>query len=220
MFITISDTAKGKPFKLQVALDGTIAIHRIDMWIGYYNINQDQTCRYVKNGESQNFTVKAGLYNFDTLVNALAAVDGIKISANKIQGLVEINLLNGIQVWLTEPIKNILGIDRLTSGEYKSSRPPEFTPKRLLIYLKQLSTTENYESKNQQIRPSQLLVAIPLTANSFGALYTIKFDNPLFKKLQNSVYELDFDFKIQWSNGDQHKLDNHELPIDLMLEIK
>jgi len=73
MFITITDCAKGKPFKLNSTVNGKIAIHRIDMWVGYYNIYEDQKCYWVRNGEeSQHFTVESGLYNFEELVEQLA----------------------------------------------------------------------------------------------------------------------------------------------------
>ena len=50
MFITISDAAKGKPFSLQC---NKIAIHIIDMWIGYYNTYEDQTCRWAREDEQE-----------------------------------------------------------------------------------------------------------------------------------------------------------------------
>ena len=87
------------------------------------------------------------------------------------------------------------------SGDYIGDRPPEFTPKRLLIFLKQLSTSENYENNNQLLQPSQLLYSLPLSAEEFGSFHTIKVDIPQFKQLQNNVHELDFDFKVEWSNG-------------------
>ena len=54
MFITISD-AKGKPFSLQEPLEhgNKIAIHIIDMWIGYCNIYEDQTCRWAREDEQE-----------------------------------------------------------------------------------------------------------------------------------------------------------------------
>ena len=66
--ITINDVSKGKTFRLQDPLEqgNEIAIHRIDMWIGYYNIYEDQSCRWGREGEqeSQEFAVESGLYNF------------------------------------------------------------------------------------------------------------------------------------------------------------
>ena len=111
--------------------------------------------------------------------------------------------------------------DWLSAGEYEGDFPVEFSPKRLLIYLKQLCTSTNFESKSQRLEPSQLLGVIPISSKKFGEYTTISFDNPLFKNLNcSSINELDFDFKIEWANGKRDKLDNHSQPIDLILEVK
>ena len=224
MFITISDAAKGKPFSLQEPLTqcSQIAIHRIDMWVGYYNIYEDQTCRWALEGEeeSQVLIVESGLYNFTELVEHIA-FDGLSITDNRTKGLVEISIPAGVHLWLSEPIRYLLGIDEpgWLTGDYIGDRPPEFTPKRLLIFLKQLSTTGNYENKNQLLQPSQLLHSIPLSAEEFGSFHTIKVDTPQFKQLENTVHELDFDLKVEWNNGVRHKLNNHGEPITLVLSI-
>lgn len=224
MFLTITDAAKGKPFKFDSDLGDKhcIGIHRIDMWIGYYNIPEDQTCRWGRNGQqSREFIVEAGLYNFEELVKQLAVVGELQITANKTTGLVEISVPPGFELWLSDQIKYLLGIDAdWLSGEYISDRMVEFTPKRLLIYLKQLSTTENYHNKNQRLQPSQLLCSIPLSAEPIGSFHTIKFDNPQFRQLQNNVHEIDLDFKLEWGNGVKVKLDNHGQPIDVLVEIR
>ena len=128
------------------------------------------------------------------------------------------------QVWLPEAIRYLLGLedeDWLSAGEYEGDRAVEFSPKRLLIYLKQLSTSTNFESNTQHLEPSQLLGVIPITSKSFGEYIAISFDNPLFKNLNcSSINELDFDFKIEWANGKRDKLDNHSQPIDLIFEIQ
>ena len=122
-------------------------------------------------------------------------------------------------------IRYLLGLedeDWLSAGEYEGDRAVEFSPKRLLVYLKQLSTSANFEpSKNQHLEPSQLLGVIPISSKKFGEYTTISFDSPLFKNLNcSSINELDFDFKIEWANGKRDKQDNHSQPIDLILEIQ
>ena len=131
----------------------------------------------------------------------------------------------GYQVWLPVAIRYLLGLedeDWLSAGEYEGDFPVEFSPKRLLIYLKQLSTSTNFELvKNQHLEPSQLLGIIPISSKKFGEYTTINVDNPLFENLNcSSINELDFDFKIERANGKRDKLDNHSQPIDLILEIK
>ena len=87
---------------------------------------------------------------------------------------------------MPEAIRYLLGLedeDWLSAGEYEGDRAVEFSPKRLLIYLKQLYTSANFElSKNQHLEPSQLLGVIPISSKKFGEYATISFDNPRFKK--------------------------------------
>ena len=55
----------------------------------------------------------------------------------------------GYQVWLPEAIRYLLGLedeDWLSAEEYEGDRAVEFSLKRLLVYLKQLSTSANFES--------------------------------------------------------------------------
>ena len=97
----------------------------------------------------------------------------------------------GYQVWLPDAIRYLIGLedeDWFSAGEYEGDRAVEFSPRRLLIYLKQLSTSKNFESKHfesntQQLEPSQLLGVIPITSKSFGEYIAINFDNPIFKDL-------------------------------------
>ena len=86
----------------------------------------------------------------------MTVVEGLTITDNKSKGLVEISIPAGVHLWLPEPIKYLLGIAETgwLTGDYIGDRPPEFTPKRLLIFLKQLSTSENYENNNQLLQPS------------------------------------------------------------------
>ena len=155
-------------------------------------------------------------------------VESFTITVNRTNGLINMIIPAGYEIWLPEAIRYLLGLeddDWLTAGEYEGDRAVEFSPKRLLIYLKQLSTSTNFESKHLEknqlgLEPSQLLGVIPISSKSFGEYTTVSFDNPLFKDLNCNINELDFDFKIEWANGKRDKLDNHSQPIDLILEIK
>ena len=78
----------------------------------------------------------------------------------------------GYKVWLPEAIRYLLGLEDeywLSAGQYEGDRAVEFSPKRLCIYLKQLSTSANFElSKSQHLEPSQLLGVIPISSKKFG----------------------------------------------------
>ena len=143
---------------------------------------------------------------------------------NRNNGLINIVIPLGYQIWLTDPIRHVLGLEDSgwLEAEYDGDSAVEFSPKRILVYLRQLSTTNNLLNNNQKLVSSQILSIIPMSTKSFGESFTINFENPHFRFLQtnNAINELDFDFKVEWGNGVQHKLDNHEQPIDLVLEIK
>ena len=230
MFLTLTDASRGKPYSLNQPIESCkqIGIRTIFMWVGWYNIYTEQTWRWAQEGERRNSTevkIQPGLYSFSDLVQMLTGqVEGFTITVNRTNGLINMIIPAGYQVWLPEAIRYLLGLedeDWLSAGEYEGDFPVEFSPKRLLIYLKQLSTSTNFESKNQRLEPSQLLGVIPISSKKFGEYTTISFDNPLFKNLNcSSINELDFDFKIEWANGKRDKLDNHSQPIDLILEVK
>ena len=230
MFLTLTDASRGKPYSLNQPLEGCrqIGIRTIFMWVGWYNIYTEQTWRWALENLPNNSTevkIQPGLYSFSDLVQMLTGqVEGFTITVNRTNGLINMIIPAGYQVWLPEAIRYLLGLedeDWLSAGEYEGDRAVEFSPKRLLVYFKQLSTSTNFEFKNQYLEPSQLLDVIPLSSKSFDEYIVINVDNPLFKNLNcSSINELDFDFKIEWANGKRDKLDNHFQPIDLILEIQ
>ena len=237
MFITLRDVSKGKPLSLNKSIENCkqIGIRTIFMWVGWYNIYKEQSWRWALENSPNNSTevkIQPGLYSFSDLVEILVSqVEGFTITVNRTNGLINMIIPAGYEIWLPEAIRYLLGLEDddsigwLTAGEYEGDHAVEFSPKRLLIYLKQLSTSTNFESKHLEknqlgLEPSQLLGAIPISSKSFGEYTTVSFDNPLFKDLNCNINELDFDFKIEWANGKRDKLDNHSQPIDLILEIK
>lgn len=232
MFITLTDVSKGKPFSLKEPINNPerklmIGIRSIKMWVGYFNISQRQVCRWGQTATPEASTeviIEPGLYNYKQLTDILQnAVENLSITVNPVNGIITMIIPSNVQLWLTEPIRYLLGLDDtnwLTAGEYEGDHAVEFLPKRILVYLKQLTTTYNFENNHQKLEPSQLLGVIPTTSETFGECATFDFERPHFKHLQSgSINELDFDFKMQWSNGDKQKLDNHSQPIDLVLEI-
>ena len=142
------------------------------MWVGWYNIYKEQSWRWAREDTPNNSTevkIQPGLYSFSDLVEILVSqVEGFVITVNRTSGLINMVIPAGYQVWLPEAIRYLLGLedeDWLSAGEYEGDFPVEFSPKRLLIYLKQLSTSTNFEpSKNQHLEPSQLLGVIPISS--------------------------------------------------------
>ena len=235
MFIALTNVSKGKPYSLNQSIESCkqIGIRTIFMWVGWYNIYEEQSWRWGPDQENSiEVKIQPGLYSFSDLIETLTSqVEGFTITVNRTNGLINMIIPAGHEFFLPEAIRYLSGLEDddsigwLTAGEYEGDRAVEFSPKRLLIYLKQLSTSTNFEStqssKNQLLEPSQLLGVIPISSKRFGEYDAISFDNPLFKNLNCSdVNELDFDFKIEWANGKRDKLDNHSQPIDLILEVK
>lgn len=230
MLITIFDGSKGKPHILTEPIEGSkIAIRSLTLNVGWYNIYEDQTWRWAVPTQEENSTevkLEAGLHSFQELVERLTGViEGFSITVNETTGKIDMIIPSDITIHLTEPISYLLGLDDdgwLVPGEYVGDRAVEFLPKRILIYLKQLSTTNNLVSDNQRLSSSQLLAVVPMCTKSFGESYAVNVEKPIYKELSpgNALSEIDLDFKVQWSNGVRHKLDNHDQPIDLVLEIK
>ena len=230
MIVRITNASKGKPFTFDEPLcnqsgDMKIAIKRITVWSGWYNIYEKTTVRWGRNEqESQELPIEPGFYNFNHLTKIIMdGIENLSITVNPESGLVDITLPPNIELWLPDPVRYALGIDGSSwiNTDYVGDRPVELAPKRILIYLKQLSTTGNYHNQNQNLRGSQLLEIIPISPEPFGKHSTFNFDNPDYIPLNSGdINELDFDFKVEWGNGVTHKLDNNLLPIDLNLEIK
>ena len=124
------------------------------------------------------------------------------------------------EIWLPDPIKNILGIDDegwLSTGDYVGDHAVEFSPQRIEIYLRQLNTSKNLASRSSHLSGSQLLGFIPLSTAGFGEYFSTIYENPCMKALQHrEIHELDLDFKVVWSDRTE-KLDNHNQSLDLEL---
>ena len=237
MFIVINDA--NKPCTLDAPIDNQkgnmkIGICIVSWWVGWYNIYEEQTCRWGREGEeSTEIIIPAGLYDYKQITQLLTdAVEGLIISINPANGLIDMTIPAGVSVYLTEAVRYLLGIEKkvtmvrdswLRNG-YDGDRAVDFVPKSIHIYLKQLSTSENFLAVDQRSQPSQLLGFLPLTLKSknlFGGYIEKSYATPIFKALApGMINELEFDFKVNWGNGAMHKLDNHSQPIRLELEVK
>ena len=231
MRIIIDDASKGT-FTLPQVIDNRngqlkIGIRNIGYWVGFYNIYEDQICRWGRSGETgTDFTIKAGLYNFKEISRDLRkAVKGLSLVLNKTNGLIELSIPGGVILWLPEAVKYMIGLqdDSWLSDDYVGDKPVEFVPAGgISIYLDQISTTNNYfTSKSGNIVNSNLLGHIPMLSENFGQYYSLHYDNPTFVDLAaGEINQLEFRFKLGWRNRARHKLHNNSMPISLELEIK
>lgn len=220
MIVSIKNVNGGSPFTLSKPInnkDGKlkIGIKHIGLWQGMYNIREDQTGSYGDN----NFTIEAGLYTFRDIATILKQLEGLEIVINKKTGLVEITSPNNLL--LPKPVRNMLGFDdEIMQGEFIGDRVAEFLPHGgISIYLDELSTTNNFSSKGQDIIQSNLLHNIPILTDTFAQYFSLSFDNPSYVDLRADVInQLNFTLKEEWFNF-SCILNNHKLPVSLTFEI-
>lgn len=230
MILTIDDITKGI-FRFEQPLDNTdeklkIGIKKIDYGVGFYNIYETQTCRWGRvDQDSEEFTIDPGLYTFNKLATTLTnSIQNFNITLDKTTGLIDISLSENVQLWLPEAIKYMLGItheDWIQNG-YEGDQPVEFLPAGgIYIYLNELSTSKNLRTNAGKIVGCRLLGIIPMLSENFAQYVSLHFDKPCFKELTASnIHQFEFSLKLRWKNGAEHRLDNHHMPIRLVLEIK
>ena len=232
MYVTITNSGKGKTYRLLQDIDNNdkslkIGIKRIFGRVGWFNIEEELEWWYTHQGgdPSDPIKIKPGLYNFDLLAKKFTGqIDGLEIKVDKIDGKFNMTIPDQYQIWFPDRIREIFGLDDtgwLDAGEYTGDHAVEFLPQRISVYLKQLSTTDNLLGDGGNVlNGSQLLGWIELSNAAFGEYFVTTYEKPNFKKLQNgNIHELDFDFKVEWKNFSR-KLDNHDQPLDVKLEIR
>ena len=67
MFITLRDVSKGKPYSLNQSIESCkqIGIRAVYMWVGWYNIYEEQSWRWGPDQEnSTEVKIQPGLYSF------------------------------------------------------------------------------------------------------------------------------------------------------------
>ena len=231
--LKIIDASKGKPFRLEESLTNKekIGLKKAIVWAGWYNIREEQTWRWNDGGDPTEETIEPGNYTFEELSKVFTEkIDGLTITIDEKTFKMEMTIPDGKLIQFPERIHQVFGLDLpedqtnyeywMDAGEYFGDRIVELSPKRILVYLNQLSTTNNLVGEGTRITGSRLLGIIPISNVHFGEGYTIQNEKPSFLKLTSTIDEFDFDFKLDWGNGGKEKLDNHGLPIDLDLEIR
>ena len=136
-------------------------------------------------------------------------------------GLIDLTIDAGWEIQLPDGIlSGLLGLDDglggvwLEQGNYQRNRPINFTPtKSLQVHLEQLSTSTNFINGS----PSSLLALVQIDCIRFGTTNALKFDCPKFKRLSTgTLHEL----KVTIRDDTGRILDNHNLPISVVLEVQ
>ena len=160
------------------------------------------------------------LYSFEDLAEVFTSeINGLKIDVDRKTAKIYMTIPENIEIWLPDRVKKLFGIDDegwLTEIGYIGDHSLEFSPQGISVYLKQLSTTDNFLNNE----PSQFLGFIPITDAQFGEYFMVEYDKPRMNAWKNSaIHEIDFDFKIEFRDR-VVKLDNHSQPLKLELVIK
>ena len=171
-------------------------------------------------GAEETLNIPPGLYGLTDIQNLLEMnITGIHLQVSETCGLIKLTIDHGWEIQLTDGLGGLLGLDDglggvwLEEGEYHGDRPVDFTPiKSLQVHLEQLSTSSNYMDG----APSTLLALVEVECTRFGTTNAHHFDCPTFKRFMCGTFQ-----ELKITIRDKGKvLDNHNLPISLVLEVK
>lgn len=225
MFYTLTNVQREGSVSLWRPLDNRdgracVALRSLTYNVGWYNIHEDETISWQNSstGESGVVGVPAGLYSFEALARLLQAGNGLVLKVNQENGVARLEVPLSISVKLGSNIQHALGLDVpmqswLGPGTYAGVRPINLAPTTaLFIHLDQLSTTFNMVDGT----PSSLLGIVSLGCEAFGENATIYLPSPEYKHLRQD-YITELSVSVRDAKGS--KIDNHNLPISLSLEV-
>ena len=222
MFQTITDITLG-PSIIQRPIDNRdgclqIGLRSIAYTVGWYNIKTTELAV----ADTTNVPVNPGLWTFERLREYLeASIPGLILQLDEETGFAKLYVQPKIKmgVRMTGGLLDLLGFDRThhlfaPERSIRANRPVNFAPHRLLfIHLNQLNTTGNALNG----MPSNLLAVVVVGGWSYGEIKSCTFPNPEFKLLTNGTLS-ELELSVRDENG--KIIDNHGLPISVVLEIK
>ncbi len=188
----------------------SVGLRSITYTVGWYNINA---------GES--FSWRSDIYGFTQLKDLIEAGSGnVTLEVSKVNGLITLTVGAGWEISLTDGLLFLLGLDDglggqwLNVGSYNGDRPVNFaTMKVVRVHLEQINTIDNVVGG----APSTLLACVGIECHSFRDVHTVRVEHLEYKRLRNgSVGEL----KVTVRDETEKVIDNHDLPISLVLEFK
>lgn len=221
MFQTITDITAG-PTYLQMPVDNRdgslrVGLRSITYTVGWFNVTKKQ----VVSSKGVAKVVHPGLWTLQQLRSHLSSTfKDLILTPDETTGLLQIDVRPAQgNVHFSEGLLQLLGFEQ-THGLFKAGRaysgqrPVNFSPNRLLfIHLEQLNTTDNTLNG----APSSLLAVIAVEGWAYGEIKTSVFHNPAFKSLrQGTLSELELEIKDDHGN----RIDNHSLPVSVVLEVK
>lgn len=199
-----------------------IGLRSITYTVGWYNLETQEILVRVGNsgGITTPLYITAGLYSFTAIQELLEqAHPGISILVSRYDGIAQLSIPTAVDIKFTDQMCAILAIDDglggqwLDPGTYVGDRPVSFAPVRALhVHLEQLDTFRNCIDG----RPSSLLTTVGIGEHVFGDIATVWIESPALKAIQNGPIS---ELKVVIRDDTGALLDNHDLPISIVLEI-
>lgn len=225
MFHTLTNIQNKKAVSLWHPLDNRggamcVALRSLTYTIGWYNVTKTETFSWQNSESSASGLVEIppGLYSFESLRGLLMQDNsGVSLEVNRENGLASLVVPLSISIKFSPRLLNLLGFDVgekwLGPGSYVGSQHVNLAlTTALFIHLDELSTIHNMVDG----APSSLLGVVSLGCEAFGENATIYIPTPEYRRLiQDYITEL----SISVRDAEGHKINNHDLPISLSLEV-
>lgn len=222
MFQTIADITTG-PTYLQQPIDNRdgylrVGLRSITYTVGWFNVTKNER---VISSKGMSSVVRPGLWTLQQLrLHLRASFKDLILTPDETNGLLQLDVQPAQgNVRFSEGLLQLLGFEQ-THGFFQAGRgvrgqrPVNFSTNRLLfIHLEQLNTTENALNG----APSSLLAVVAVGGWAYGEIKTSVFPDPTFKPLrQGTLSELELAIRDERGN----RIDNHGLPVSVVLEVK
>jgi hypothetical protein len=215
MFQLISNV--DKTINLQQYIDNRDGCKRVGLksltyTLGWYNIVDE----FIRIDKEKPYQIPSGYYSFQQLVDVFQKSYNISLQVDETNGKVvlntprELKISKGLNNMLGfenrrhfQPNENSIGLKSLDMAVIKS----------LYIHLEQLNSSDNYLDGS----PSKVLAVIPVENKQFGDIISVRFEHPEFKRLTHGAIT---ELKLEVKDTNNKTIDNHGLPISVVLEIK
>ncbi len=226
MFVTLANVQRGQAFGLQQYIDNRanslrVGLRSINFTVGWYNVELGESFSWQSGeGSINTLNIPPGLYGFTQLKDLIESSDiNVGLEVNKANGLMTLTVPDGSKVQLTDGLLTLLGLEDglggqwLDGGTYLARSPVDFMgTKTLHIHLEQINSFQNILNGG----PSTLLTTVGLGCHAFGEINTLRVEHPELKRLQSGTIS---EFKVVVLDDRGRRINNHQLPISLVLEV-
>ena len=222
MYHTLTHVQSGQPTRLLRPLDNNanmrIGLRSITYTVGWHNLDAQKIHIRPPGGGITIVNTEAGLYNFDQL-QSMFKQQQLVITVSRYNGIANLVVPLFTEVQLSDQMCGILALDVgmggqwMVAGVHTGARPVSFATLRSLhVHLEQLDTFQNCIDG----KPSTLLATVGLGGGAFGDIATTCIEGPIYKPMVGGPIS---ELKVVIRDDSGKMLDNHDLPISLVLEV-